>query len=119
MYSSLSVVAQKKNVSLDEVWSKFAFSQKQVRSINWMKDGSFYSALENGRIVKHQVTDGAAVETLFDEGVSVENLGQKITIADYTLSSNEQKILIETDPEQIYRRSSRAENFVYDIKSKN
>jgi dipeptidyl-peptidase-4 len=91
MYSSLSVVAQKKNVSLDEVWSKFAFSQKQVRSINWMKDGSFYSALENGRIVKHQVTDGAAVETLFDEGVSVENLGQKITIADYTLSSNEQK----------------------------
>ncbi|MFD2241401.1 S9 family peptidase [Flectobacillus roseus] len=118
MYSSLSVVAQKKNVSLDEVWSKFAFSQKQVRSINWMKDGSFYSALENGRIVKHQVTDGAAVETLFDEGVSVENLGQKITIADYTLSSNEQKILIETDPEQIYRRSSRAENFVYDIKSK-
>ncbi|PAC27668.1 S9 family peptidase [Flectobacillus sp. BAB-3569] len=118
MYSSLSVVAQKKNVSLDEVWSKFAFSQKQVRSINWMKDGSFYSALENGRIVKHQVTDGAAVETLFDEGVSVENLGQKITIADYTLSSNEQKILIETDPEQIYRRSSRAENFVYDIKTK-
>jgi dipeptidyl-peptidase-4 len=118
MYSSLSVVAQKKNVSLDEVWSKFAFLQKQVRSINWMKDGSFYSALENGRIVKHQVTDGAAVETLFDEGVSVENLGQKITIADYTLSSNEQKILIETDPEQIYRRSSRAENFVYDIKSK-
>jgi dipeptidyl-peptidase-4 len=83
-----------------------------------MKDGSFYSALENGRIVKHQVTDGAAVETLFDEGVSVENLGQKITIADYTLSSNEQKILIETDPEQIYRRSSRAENFVYDIKTK-
>lgn len=118
MYSSLSVVAQKKNVSLDEVWTKFAFSQKQVRSINWMKDGSFYSALENGRIVKHQVTDGAAVETLFDEGVSVENLGQKITIADYTLSSNEQKILIETDPEQIYRRSSRAENFVYDIKTK-
>ncbi|WP_310587398.1 S9 family peptidase [Flectobacillus longus] len=118
MYNSLSVVAQKKNVSLDEVWTKFAFSQKQVRSINWMKDGSFYSALENGRIVKHQVTDGAAVETLFDEGVSVENLGQKITIADYTLSSNEQKILIETDPEQIYRRSSRAENFVYDIKTK-
>jgi dipeptidyl-peptidase-4 len=38
----------------------------------------FYSALENGRIVKHQVTDGAAVETLFDEGVSVENLGQKL-----------------------------------------
>jgi dipeptidyl-peptidase-4 len=34
------------------------------------------------------------------------------------LSSNEQKILIETDPEQIYRRSSRAENFVYDIKTK-
>ncbi len=118
MSSSCDLVAQKKNITLEDIWSKFTFVQKQVQSVNWMKDGSYYTALESGRIVKHQVTDGAAVETLFDEGVSVENLGKKVTIEDYTLSPNEQKILITTETEPIYRRSSRAENYVYDIKTK-
>ncbi len=83
-----------------------------------MKDGAFYSALEGDKIVKHQVTDGAAVETLFDAGMSVENLGKKVAIEDYALSADEQKILVSTESEQIYRRSSREENFVYDLKTK-
>ena len=83
-----------------------------------MKDGAFYSALEGEKIVKHQVTDGAAVATLFDAATSVENLGKKIALEDYALSADEQKILISTESEPIYRRSSREENFVYDLKTK-
>jgi dipeptidyl-peptidase 4 len=115
---SVTLVAQKKNITLEDIWSKGTFRSQSVQQINWMKDGAFYSALEGEKIVKHQVTDGAAVETLFDAGTSVENLGKKVTIEDYALSADEQKILISTESEQIYRRSSREENFVYDLKTK-
>ena len=37
---------------------------------------------------------------------------------DYSMSSDEQKILISAEGEPIYRRSSREENYVYDLKTK-
>ncbi len=110
--------AQKKNITLEDIWAKGTFHSQSVQNINWMKDGAFYTASENGKIVKHQVTDGAAVETLFDQAVGVENLGKKLEMEDYALSSDEQKILISAEGEPIYRRSSKEENYVYDLKTK-
>jgi len=115
---SSTLVAQKKNITLEDIWSKGTFRSQSVQQINWMRDGAFYSALEGEKIVKHQVTDGAAVATLFDAATSVENLSKKVAIEDYSLSADEQKILISTESEPIYRRSSREENFVYDLKTK-
>ena len=115
---SSTLVAQKKNITLEDIWAKGTFRSQSVQQINWMKDGAFYSALEGEKIVKHQVTDGAAVATLFDAATSVENLGKKVAIEDYALSADEQKILVSSESEPIYRRSSREENFVYDLKSK-
>ena len=115
---SSTLVAQKKNITLEDIWAKGTFRSQSVQQINWMKDGAFYSALEGEKIVKHQVTDGAAVATLFDAATSVENLGKKVAMEDYSLSADEQKILISTESEPIYRRSSREENFVFDNKTK-
>jgi dipeptidyl-peptidase 4 len=116
--STTTLTAQKKNITLEDIWAKGTFRSQSVQQINWMKDGAFYTALEGDKIVKHQVSDGAAVETLFDVASSVENLGKKIAIEDYALSADEQKILISTESEPIYRRSSREDNYVYDLKTK-
>lgn len=116
--NSSTLTAQKKNITLEDIWSKGTFRSQSVQNINWMKDGAFYSALEKGKIIKHQVTDGAAVETLFDQASAVENLGKKLEMEDYSMSSDEQKILISAEGEPIYRRSSREENYVYDLKTK-
>jgi dipeptidyl-peptidase 4 len=112
------LTAQKKNITLEDIWAKGTFRSQGVQNINWMKDGAFYTASENGKIIKHQVTDGAAVETLFDQASAVENLGKKLEMEEYALSSDEQKILISSESEPIYRRSSREENYVYDLKTK-
>lgn len=116
--ASFVSLAQKKNVSLDDIWTKGIFRQAQVESVNWMKDGAFYTALENNKIIKHQVVDGQAVATLFDDATVVEQLGKRIEIDDYVLSGDEQKILIRAESEPIYRHSSREENYVYTIKTK-
>ena len=113
-----SLAQFKKSISLEDIWSKYTFAQKQIQNINWMKDGAFYTALDAGKITKYRVSDGTAVEVLFNEIISVENLGKKITIDDYALSADEQKILISTETELIYRRSSKKENYVYDLRTK-
>lgn len=104
--------AQTKQISLEDVWQRNTFAAKSVQSVNWMKDGSYYTSLKDGKVVKHQVSDGAVIETLYDPTTD------KLDIEDYQLSADEQKILLSTAVDRIYRRSSVAENYVYDLKAK-
>ncbi|MFY0688367.1 MAG: S9 family peptidase [Cyclobacteriaceae bacterium] len=85
------------------------FSQKSVRSVNWMKDGQFYSALDENMVVKYDVTTGNAVETLVDGNAL------SISIDGYSFSDDEQQILLQTDRQGIYRRSYTAIFYLFDI----
>ena len=42
------------------------FSQRSVRSVNWMNDGQYYSALSENKVEKYEVTTGEVVETIVD-----------------------------------------------------
>ncbi len=111
----------KKSVTLDEIWGSRAgtFTQKTVQSVNWMKAGGFYTALEGGRVVRRSIATGEAVETLFDEQQArAEGPAQAVRMSDYQLSADERKLLITTEEEPIYRRSTRASFFVYDLNTK-
>jgi dipeptidyl-peptidase 4 len=82
--------AQTKQISLEDVWQRNTFAAKSVQSVNWMKDGSYYTSLKDGKVAKHQVSDGAVIETLYDPTTD------KLDIEDYQLSADEQKILLST-----------------------
>ncbi len=88
------------------------FTQKTVSAVNWMNDGQFYSALTANKVVKYDVTTGEEVEVLVD-GNELE-----ITISDYKFSADENKILLLTDRQKVYRRSYTAVYNVYEIESK-
>jgi dipeptidyl-peptidase 4 len=117
VFLSNSIFAQKKDVSLENVWAENTFAQKSIASVNWMKSGGFYSALEAGNIVKNSIATGEKVETIFDAKAILFN-NKMLAIDDYSLSADEQKILIQIATESIYRRSFKAEYFVYDTKTK-
>jgi dipeptidyl-peptidase 4 len=108
----------KKTVTLEDVWQKNTFAQRTVASVNWMKSGGFYSSLDEGKIVKHNVTTGEAIETIFDPNSAKLNNRSKIVIDDYVFSSDEKKLLILTNQEYIYRHSFKAEYYVYEIATK-
>lgn len=113
--SSLSLQAQnKKAVTLEDVWQRNTFAQRTVASVNWMKSGGFYTSLDEGKIVKHNVATGEAVETIFDPSTATS----KVEIDDYVFSSDEKKLLILTNRESIFRRSFKAEYYVFDIATK-
>jgi len=110
---SVTVCAQKQ-ITIEDFTTKNTFNQKSVGGINWMKDGKFYSTLESNKIVKYDITTGKAVETIFDG--TVQN--PKVDVRSYSFSEDEKKVLLLTNYEGIYRRSFRADYFVYDIPTK-
>lgn len=103
-----------KQITVEDFTTKNTFPQKTVRGINWMKDGKFYSTLENNKVVKYNITTGQPVETLVDGST----LNPKIDIQDYSFSTDEKKLLLTTDFQSIYRRSFTANYFIYDLAGK-
>ncbi|KAB7731685.1 prolyl oligopeptidase family serine peptidase [Rudanella paleaurantiibacter] len=112
-------VAPPKQITLDDIWGQNAgtFTPRTVQGVNWMKAGGFYTTLANDRIVKYSITDGKAVDTLFDARTTRAG-GQVLSLDDYQLSADEQKLLLTTAEEPIYRRSSRATFYVYDLSTR-
>lgn len=113
LFIGSAAVAQK-SITVDDFTTRPTFSARSVGGINWMKDGKFYSSLQNNKVVKFNITTGEAVETLVD-GTAIT---PAITIDDYTFSADEKQVLISTAVESIYRWSFRAEYFIYDITNK-
>lgn len=103
-----------KSITIDDFTTRATFGARSIGGINWMKDGKFYSSLQNNKVVKFNVTTGEAVETLVDGGA----LSPTIDIDDYAFSADEKQILISTGFESIYRWSFRAEYFIYDVTTK-
>lgn len=86
-------------------------------SLSFMPDGLSYVSLSDGgkKLDRYDVASGKFIETLFD--VSATRGDRKLdAIEGYQLSHDGAKMLVWINREQIYRRSFRAEYFVYDFR---
>jgi len=124
LVSIASSAFSQKGFSLEDAFLYYKFYPNDIYNINWMNDGSFYTTLEqdqqNGSeiIAKYKITNGEKV----DEVINSANLKSPLThesihIDDYSFNSDETKILIKTEEEPIYRRSTRAFYYIYDLQS--
>ena len=109
----------KKPVTLNDIWgqNQGVFSQRTVSGVNWMKTGGFYTTLDAGKITKFTIVDGAPVETLFDEQTAAWG-GPTRHVDGYQLSADERQLLLTTGEEPIYRRSSKANFYIYNLSTK-
>ncbi|WP_266203750.1 S9 family peptidase [Pontibacter kalidii] len=124
-FAFVAQAQQKKDITLEDIYQNGTFRAKSVYGVNWMNDGRYYSsqvADEKNKvydIVKYDVTTGQPVSTIIEgENLVPQGSNQPIQYDGYTFSSDEQKVLFSTETEQIYRRSSKAEFYIYDIASK-
>ncbi|GJM61346.1 S9 family peptidase [Persicobacter diffluens] len=108
----------KKDLNIDDIFKNGVFRGQSVYGINWMKDGQYYSSMIrdiNGDfVVKMDIQSGLPVDTLASSKGLTDLLDKSIRIDAYHFSADEQKILIETEHEAIYRRSWKAFYYVYD-----
>tara|TARA_Y100000385_G_scaffold290426_1_gene363489 strand:- start:2810 stop:4966 length:2157 start_codon:yes stop_codon:yes gene_type:complete len=112
----LALFAQKKKITLENIWKTYDFYPKSVSGFNSMQDGNYYSKLDkkedNTEINKYSFRSGQKVRML----VSSKNLD--IDISKYTFSNDEKKILFATETQSIYRYSSKSIYYTYDIRTK-
>jgi dipeptidyl-peptidase 4 len=121
----------KKDISLEDIWMKGVFQPQYPEHFNWMNNDLYFTTLEQGGsaltgsgkfnvIKKYDVIKKEAVETLMDlSEVNPEGEKESIDIEDYSFSPDERKVLLATETDRIYRRSSASKYYVYDFTSKN
>ena len=107
-----------KEITLEGIWQDYTFYANSVPGFNFMKDGKHYSRMESNVIKSYDLTTGNFKENILDGAGLKDQNGFGGTMSSYTFSDDESRILIKSESEAIYRRSSKAFFHVYDRKSK-
>lgn len=113
--------SEKKNIELDDIWINGSFNSESVSGLRSMNDGMYYTNMERlpegVRLMKYSYESGEQLEPIIDV-TSLKFDQDTIGMENYVFSEDESKLLISTDVEQVYRHSSKADYYIYDISSK-
>ncbi|MBK7869840.1 MAG: S9 family peptidase [Saprospiraceae bacterium] len=107
-----------KLITLEDIFEYNTYNMKSVSGFNFMNDGKHYTRLEGSKIQQYDLTTGNRVQTIFDAVIINNAPNYNNRIESYTFSADEQKILIFSDQERVYRRSTKDLAFVYDRQTK-
>jgi dipeptidyl-peptidase 4 len=118
---TVNLNAQKKDITLEDIWKTGTFRSNGVYGLVSMKDGlhytTFYATDKEAYILRYEYAKLSIPDTLLTESKLQVN-GKNISIDNYAFSPDESKILITSGTEQIYRHSTRENYYVYDRNSK-
>jgi dipeptidyl-peptidase-4 len=117
-------MAQKK-LTLEDIYQNNLFTTSTVQGLHWMKNGNYYTSLvknaytQSQDIIKYSTTTGLVVDTVIQgHRLILPDMKVPIKIDSYSFNSDETKLLIASEKESIYRRSSMAINYIYDLKTR-
>ncbi|RYE24297.1 MAG: S9 family peptidase [Sphingobacteriales bacterium] len=116
LIAQTAIAQTKKQITLEDIWKDNTFKIKSVPGFNAMNDGKTYTQIdeENGRQVinAYDLATGNKLRNIY-----ANSGGYKID--SYEFSSNEQKLLLKCESQNIYRRSILYKVYVYDTKTQN
>ena len=114
-----STLPAQKPITLEDIWQKSTFAANGVPGFNFQRDGIHFTRLNGSVIEQHDLRSGQRSGVVFDAAtVGQADPAWKGTFDGYSFSSDESKILLTTQTEQIYRWSSKSDYFVFDPKTK-
>lgn len=99
------------DITLKDIYISEAFTPRRIEGLRSMNDGNHYTVQQGHQIVKFSYQTGKEIETLFD----ADRFREIKEITGYSISDTENRILIETAREKIYRHSYRAGYYVFDM----
>ncbi len=106
----------------DKIWYSGEFYGKSVSGVRSMNDGEHFTSMGNGEmgpeINKFSYATYEKVGTILTFMDLKDENGKPIPIDEYEFSADETKVLIATEQEAIYRRSSKSYYYIYDLKTK-
>lgn len=111
------LLSAQKQITVDDIWTKYRFYPKNVPGFTSLPNGNEYSVLSALGIVKHNYETGEISEVVLPslKIPALSNGRIKLEdIDDYSFSADEKKILMATEQEDIYRRSTKAYYYIFD-----
>lgn len=112
------ILAQKKSITLSDIWIEYKFYPAAVEQFHWMKDDKFYTGLANGtQLFKYNVLDKNFKETILETSQFKDPFPQKIQ--DYHFSNDENFLLLKSKVNPIYRHSTKEVTTIFELKTKN
>lgn len=107
-----------KEITTEDLWQNYTFFASSVPGFNFLQDGKHYTRLQDNTIKKYDLTTGQFVNDILN-GEDLKGKGDfSGVIHSYTFSDDERRIMIKSEVQSIYRRSTIAKFHVYDRASK-
>lgn len=115
---SLSTIslAQTQPITLEDIWARYTFFGDGVSGFNFLKDGRSFTRLENNAVVQYDLKTGNRTRTLVSGADLPQEEGFDGNINGYSFSADETQLLLSSQTEQLFRRSSQSFFFVYNLK---
>ncbi len=112
--------AQTKNITLEDIWTKGTFRAKGVYGIRSMADGEHYCTMSRTGIAKYSYTTGEKVADvcIFNTPQMSKKAKPLPPMEGYEFSADEQKILLSSGFEPLYRHSGVSDYYIYDLQAK-
>jgi len=105
--AATGLLSAQEPLTLEKIWSTGSLSPKGAGSFAFMQDGRHYTRLNRNAILRYDLLSGRESGLLFSGADSLQVQG-------YQFSPDEQRLLIESDRESIYRHSYQARFRVWD-----
>ncbi len=107
---------EKKSITLEDIYKNRKFSSKGVPRLQSMNDGEHYCQLKKDSLNIYDYKTGQyAGNIVTSEKLIPAGDTAPIPMNGFVFSNDETKILLSTDEEAIYRRSSKATYYIYDL----
>ena len=113
------VFCQEKQITLQEIWSG-QFRTQGMEALHSMANGNQYSVLNFDRETRTSTIDIYDYKTLkkVKTLLSSANIAEIRGFFDYSFNADESKIILTTQSQPVFRRSTLGEYYIYDIASK-
>ena len=113
-------MAQTQEITLEDIWTKRTFSPRGIGSVRSMADGEHYMSMTRTGIAKYSYLTGEKVADicLFGGHAMQKKAKPLPPFESYAMSQDEQKILLSSGFEPLYRHSGVSDYYIYDVQEK-
>jgi len=123
--SALSLPAQntKTQLTLEDIYKNGSYPTRYYRSVRWMEDSQHYTTLESNmerhcsEIIRYNAESGERVVLLGADQLVPADGTDPLAVRDYQWSADNNKLLLFTNTQRVWRYHTRGDYWVLDLSS--
>ncbi|PLX05826.1 MAG: S9 family peptidase, partial [Marinilabiliales bacterium] len=92
-----------------------SFATNTIGQIKWTSDGNSYYKVEDGQLVTYTLPDYDVKTIISKEKLIPNGKSKPIKISHFSLSTDQQKVLLYTNTKRVWRLNTKGDYWVFDL----